>query len=82
VHPRPDSRIDQLDPIEARAGERLGGRGTARDPAAELCDGQSRSMMIGYFEDGPNLVSMAMNSWGAAEAAWWPNLQASLPSAP
>ena len=26
--------------------------------------------------DGPNLVSMAMNGWGAAEPAWWMNLQA------
>ena len=31
---------------------------------------------IGYSEDGPNLVSMAMNGWGAAEPAWWLNLQA------
>lgn len=34
-----------------------------------------RSVIIGYFEDGPNLVSMAMNGWGAAEPAWWLNLQ-------
>ena len=33
-------------------------------------------MIVGYFEDGPNLVSMAMNGWGAAEPAWWLNLQA------
>jgi len=33
-------------------------------------------VIIGYFEDGPNLVSMAMNGWGAAEPAWWMNLQA------
>lgn len=32
--------------------------------------------MIGYFEDGPNLVSMAMNGWDPAEPAWWLNLQA------
>ena len=38
--------------------------------------GVSRSVPIGYFEDGPNLVSMAMNGWGAAEPAWWLNLQA------
>ena len=31
---------------------------------------------LGYYEDGPNLVSMAMNGWGAAEPAWWLNLQA------
>ena len=38
--------------------------------------GEPRSVILGYFEDGPNLVSMAMNGWGAAEPAWWLNLQA------
>ena len=37
--------------------------------------GAPRSVIIGYYEDGPNLVSMAMNGWGAAEPAWWLNLQ-------
>ena len=32
--------------------------------------------MVGYFEDGPNLVTMAMNGWGDGEPAWWLNLQA------
>ncbi len=32
--------------------------------------------MVGYFEDGPNLVTMAMNGWAEAEPAWWLNLQA------
>jgi F420H(2)-dependent quinone reductase len=38
--------------------------------------GEPRSVILGYFEDGPNLVSMAMNGWGAAEPAWWLNLRA------
>ena len=38
--------------------------------------GEPRSVILGYYEDGPNLVSMAMNGWGAAEPAWWLNLQA------
>jgi deazaflavin-dependent oxidoreductase (nitroreductase family) len=38
--------------------------------------GRDRSVMVGYFEDGPNLVTMAMNGWGEAEPAWWLNLQA------
>ena len=38
--------------------------------------GRPRSVIIGYYEDGANLVSMAMNGWGAAEPAWWLNLQA------
>ncbi len=32
--------------------------------------------MIGFFEDGDDLVTMAMNGWGAPEPAWWLNLQA------
>jgi deazaflavin-dependent oxidoreductase (nitroreductase family) len=32
--------------------------------------------MVGYFEDGPSLVTMAMNGWGDGEPAWWLNLQA------
>jgi deazaflavin-dependent oxidoreductase (nitroreductase family) len=32
--------------------------------------------MVGYFTDGPDLVTMAMNGWGEAEPAWWLNLQA------
>lgn len=38
--------------------------------------GQERGVVLGYFEDGPNLVTLAMNGWGAAEPAWWLNLQA------
>ena len=38
--------------------------------------GSERHAILGYFEDGPNLVTMAMNGWGAPEPAWWLNLQA------
>jgi F420H(2)-dependent quinone reductase len=38
--------------------------------------GQPRSVFVGYYEDGSNLVTMAMNGWGDAEPAWWLNLQA------
>ena len=38
--------------------------------------GLERSVMVGYFEDGTNLVTMAMNGWAAGEPAWWLNLQA------
>jgi F420H(2)-dependent quinone reductase len=38
--------------------------------------GEERPVIVGYFEDGPNLVTLAMNGWGAAEPAWWLNLQA------
>jgi deazaflavin-dependent oxidoreductase (nitroreductase family) len=39
--------------------------------------GEARRAIIGYYEDGPNLVTLAMNGWGRAEPAWWLNLQAS-----
>jgi deazaflavin-dependent oxidoreductase (nitroreductase family) len=38
--------------------------------------GQSRVAMVGYYEDGPNLVTLAMNGWSKSEPAWWLNLQA------
>jgi deazaflavin-dependent oxidoreductase (nitroreductase family) len=38
--------------------------------------GQPRVAIVGYYEDGPNLVTLAMNGWAAAEPAWWLNLQA------
>jgi F420H(2)-dependent quinone reductase len=38
--------------------------------------GQERSVILGYLDDGPNLVTLAMNGWGEAEPAWWLNLQA------
>ena len=38
--------------------------------------GKHRSAILGYFEDGPNLVTLAMNGWADAEPAWWLNLQA------
>jgi F420H(2)-dependent quinone reductase len=37
--------------------------------------GRERVTMLGYFEDGPNLVTLAMNGWGKADPAWWLNLQ-------
>jgi deazaflavin-dependent oxidoreductase (nitroreductase family) len=38
--------------------------------------GKQREAILGYYEDGGNLVTLAMNGWGAAEPAWWLNLQA------
>ncbi len=38
--------------------------------------GKERSAILGYYEDGPNLVTMAMNGWADPEPAWWLNLQA------
>ncbi|MGH7186981.1 MAG: nitroreductase/quinone reductase family protein [Pseudomonadota bacterium] len=38
--------------------------------------GTERSAILGYYEDGPNLVTMAMNGWADGEPSWWLNLQA------
>jgi deazaflavin-dependent oxidoreductase (nitroreductase family) len=38
--------------------------------------GQERLVVLGYLEDGPDLVVLAMNGWGPGEPAWWLNLQA------
>ncbi len=38
--------------------------------------GKPRRVLVGYFEDGDDLVTMAMNGWGSGEPAWWLNLQA------
>ena len=38
--------------------------------------GDERSAILGYYEDGPNLVTLAMNGWAPGEPSWWLNLQA------
>jgi deazaflavin-dependent oxidoreductase (nitroreductase family) len=38
--------------------------------------GKERVAILGYIEDGPNLVTPAMNGWADPEPAWWLNLQA------
>lgn len=38
--------------------------------------GKSRIAILGYIDDGPNLVTPAMNGWADPEPAWWLNLQA------
>lgn len=50
--------------------------GVARLTTLGRRTGIDRSVMFGYFEDGPNVVTMAMNGWGKGEPAWWLNLQA------
>ena len=54
---------------------RANGWGTLRLTTTGRRTGQQRSVILGYFEDGPNLVSLAMNGWGEGEPAWWLNLQ-------
>ena len=52
-----------------------GGWGTLRLTTTGRRTGRSRQVVVGYFADGSNLVTLAMNGWGAAEPAWWLNLQ-------
>jgi deazaflavin-dependent oxidoreductase (nitroreductase family) len=64
-------------------GGRLGLRTAKADRWGMMClhtvgrrTGEERKAILGYFEDGPDLVTMAMNGWADAEPAWWLNLQA------
>ena len=50
--------------------------GTLRLTTTGRRTNQERSVIIAYLEDGPNLVTMAMNGWAEPEPAWWLNLQA------
>lgn len=38
--------------------------------------GKPRSVILAYFEDGPDLVLMSMNGWGEGVPAWQLNLLA------
>jgi deazaflavin-dependent oxidoreductase (nitroreductase family) len=38
--------------------------------------GKERVAILGYVEDGANLITLAMNGWADADPAWWLNLQA------
>ena len=50
--------------------------GTMHVTTTGRLSGNPRPVILAYLEDGPNLVTMAMNGWGEAEPAWWLNLQA------
>jgi deazaflavin-dependent oxidoreductase (nitroreductase family) len=52
------------------------GWGTLRLTTVGRRSGRDRAVMVGYLEDGPDLVVLAMNGWGEGEPAWWLNLQA------
>jgi F420H(2)-dependent quinone reductase len=38
--------------------------------------GRERRVIVGYIEDGPNLVVLAMNGWDEGHPSWWLNLEA------
>ncbi len=49
--------------------------GTLRLRTVGRRTGRERVAILGYYEDGPNLVTLAMNGWMPGEPAWWLNLQ-------
>jgi F420H(2)-dependent quinone reductase len=55
---------------------RPGRWGTMRLHTIGRRSGRRRTAIVGYLEDGPNFVTLAMNGWAAPEPAWWLNLQA------
>ena len=55
---------------------KAGGWGTLRLTTVGRRTGTERRAILGYYEDGPNLVTLAMNGWADPEPAWWLNLQA------
>jgi F420H(2)-dependent quinone reductase len=66
----------------ALTGGRLGLRapspsrwGTLRLTTVGRRSGRTRIAIVGYIEDGPNIVVPAMNGWMDPEPAWWLNLQ-------
>ena len=50
--------------------------GTLRLTTTGRKSGTERRAILGYYEEGPNLVTMAMNGWYEGEPAWWLNLKA------
>lgn len=55
---------------------RPGGWGALRLTTTGRRTGRPRQVLVGYLEDGDNLITMAMNGWGAPEPGWWLNLEA------
>jgi F420H(2)-dependent quinone reductase len=52
------------------------GWGAMRLTAVGRTSGQERTVIVGYLEDGPNLVVLAMNGWDEGHPAWWRNVEA------
>ena len=53
-----------------------GGRfGMLRLRTTGRSSGRERAVVLGYVEDGSDLVTLAMNGWSAPDPAWWLNLR-------
>ena len=53
-----------------------GGQGMMRLTTVGRRTGEERTCILAYYEDGPDLVTMAMNGWADPEPAWRLNLLA------
>lgn len=51
------------------------GWGALRLTTTGRVSGVERTVIIGYLEDGTDLVAIAMNGWDEGHPAWWLNLQ-------
>jgi len=49
--------------------------GTLRLHSIGRKSGKERIAILGYYEDGQNLVTLAMNGWMEGDPAWWLNLK-------
>lgn len=56
------------------AGKR--GWGAVRLTTTGRRSGKDRTVIVGYLEDGDDLVVLAMNGWEVGDPAWWRNLEA------
>lgn len=52
-----------------------GKAGLMRVHAIGRTSGNVRPVIVCYFEDGGDLVTLAMNGWAAPDPGWWLNLQ-------
>jgi deazaflavin-dependent oxidoreductase (nitroreductase family) len=52
------------------------GWGALRLTAIGRRSGRARGVILGYIDDGPDLVVLAMNGWDDGHPAWWLNLEA------
>ena len=52
------------------------GWGALRLTTVGRTSGQERTVIVGYLEDGADLVTLAMNGWDEGHPAWWLNLEA------
>lgn len=52
------------------------GWGALRLTTVGRTSGRDRNVIVGYIDDGPNLVTLAMNGGDEGHPAWWLNLEA------